>query len=160
MDNANQNIWGYHLNWKGYHSHANNVPGWLNPLQKEKSAETGLVIWDHETKTVTCLSGSYLLGLHAEMKSSETWRQTGITVGTPVTRISIDQPDEAPREVLADKIYLDGLQAEEIFQLVENKMETIQEIAAAEDKAIRDVLGRVYRLILSWNNETESETES
>ena len=47
------------------------IPAWATRFQRETFEETGLVLWNHETKTVTHLSGTYLLGLYEEMKTED-----------------------------------------------------------------------------------------
>ena len=126
------------------------IPAWATRVQRETFDETGLVLWNHETKTVTCLSGTYLLELYEEMNAEGTWRQTGVIVGQPVTRISIDHPDEPPRPCLADEIQLNPQQAQEIFALMENKLAVIQQMADEEEKYRRKIMGEVIRLVLSW----------
>ena len=136
------------------------IPAWATRFQRGTFDEIGLILWNHKTKTVTHLSGTYLLGLYEEMKTEDCWRQTGVMVGKPATRLSIDHPDEPPRPSLVDPIQLNPQQAQEIFLLMESKLEVIQQLAAAEEKAMRKVLGEVYRLILSWRDKPSSAEDT
>ena len=153
MESSSQPSWGY-LFVANRRCHPSEIPSLASQSQREKFQEAGLVVWDHETQTITHLSGNYLLGLYEEMKGPDDWRHNGIIIGTPVTQIMIDYPDEPPQDVLTDKIHLVGQPAEEICCLLHDKLDIIRRIAAAEQKHINEIKDEVIRLLISWSKET------
>ncbi len=80
----------------------NDHPAWATRPQQETWRSRVLLVWDHDLQRIVGLSAEQALDLLAHLQSSEGWRQEGVVLGTPMTRLVLKQPDRSPEAVLVD----------------------------------------------------------
>jgi hypothetical protein len=117
-------------------------------LQREKWEEQGVVIWDHEAQEITRLTATQALRILDQLRTRTDWKQQGVIVGEPATRISLDNPGEKPQKVLVNQIRLDATQVQGLLDLLQNNEEILQQMSEAEEKESRRRLSAVYDILL------------
>jgi hypothetical protein len=139
--------WGARINTGRFGSQGG-CPSWANRLQREKWEERGLVLWDHQAQQITQLSATQTLRILEYLRADDGWKQQGIIVGEPVTRLVPNDSEREPENVLVDQISLSPSRAQELFELLEANEADLQEIAEAEEKERGRLLGKVYARII------------
>jgi hypothetical protein len=139
--------WGARINTGRFGSQGG-CPSWANRLQREKWEERGLVLWDHQAQQITQLSATQTLRILEYLRADDGWKQQGIIVGEPATRLVLDDPEREPEDVLIDQIGLRVSRVQELLELLEANEADLREIAEAEEKERGRLLGKVYAHII------------
>jgi hypothetical protein len=105
-------------------------------------------------------------------RKSRSWKKKGLLVGEIAYRITLPsnkkskkreeepietEPPEEDGWCLTHTIQLTPDQAKEFVSFLEKQEETLENIVQAEAAERRRVLGKVYSLILSWNEERKKK---
>lgn len=143
-----EGTWGLRLN-RGNWTSAQDWPMWANRGHQEKWKERGLLIWDNVIQEVTRLDGRQAIALLNYHRHNSEWRESGLVVGEPASRISLDEPERQSELVLTDKITLSPAQAQILFDFLVQEEETLLEMKAAEEDEEIHTLAKVYRLLLA-----------
>lgn len=123
-------------------------PAWASRWQQQTWRSGVLVLWDHDLQCIIGLSAGQALGLLSHFQSSEDWRQDGVVLGRPMTRLVLGQPDRPPEPVLADQIPFSPAETATLLDLLRSREAVLQEMAEAEEVDKRRRLGQVYTLLL------------
>ena len=90
------------------------------------------------------------------MISNNDWRQNGIVIGETATALSLNEPDSKPKTVLTHKINLTPEKSSELLDFLKASKEELERIQKEDEQRERELLARVYSLIMSWpENEGE-----
>ena len=144
--------WGFRLNrYEQFRDRS--YPAWANPLQRDKWGKAGLILWDSEQQQVTKLSWKQTAELLNHLQTHSEWRDKGLTVGEPVTRLSVSEPERDPEPTLIHKIYLNQAQAAKLFELLESDATQIEELVEMEKQEESRILAEVYRYLISKGKE-------
>jgi hypothetical protein len=158
----NRISWGANINPTRYAEFFPKYPDWLNPHQKLKWRDRGLVVWDATTKVVTHLYANYALKTLEAMKEINTWKSNGFTIGAPAYRMSLPDttdkhsvPIECHQDgwVLINKISLSSEQVEELLKFLVSEEHALILIAANEDRDVREACAMVVEILLSMKEE-------
>ena len=159
QDDSTGTSWGVQLNL-GYKNSGRNRPEWANRLQREKFDKTGVIIWNNASKQVARLSALHVLRIYEELLLNNELMRSGIVVGEPAMRISIDDPDHKSERVLTDQIELNDYQTHHLFKLIEQNLQTLKEMAESEKEEERKILARVYEFILNVGKATSDDNDA
>jgi hypothetical protein len=100
-----EGTWGVHLNISISKQYRNvRCPSWASSAQRDHWKECGVVVWDETSQTVTRLWAEQALYLLRYLLQEYTWQDPCITIGEPATRLSLDDPQQPPQEVLINQI--------------------------------------------------------
>jgi hypothetical protein len=146
-DQQDEPSWGVRINRRGLHR-AKDCPRWASPLQREKWEKWGLILWDHKSHQVTRLSATQALQVLDYLHTNDDWKQQGVIMGEPATRLSIDDPTREPEEVLVDQMDLGPVQVQELFDLLKNNEPVLRELSEQEEKEQGEALRQVYNILL------------
>jgi hypothetical protein len=150
MDNQNdrtERAWGARINTDRF-GNQGGYPSWANQAQCEKWGEQGLILWDHRVQQITKLSATQSLQILEYLRADDGWKQQGIIVGEPATRLVLDDPEREPEDVLIDQIGLRVSRVQELLELLEANEADLREIAEAEENERGRLLGKVYAHII------------
>lgn len=139
--------WGVRLN-KSEWTSDKGWPDWMNPYQRKKWREQGLIVWDQETQTVARLRGRHALAILAQLRDNDEWKQQGCVVGEPVWRLSPDNPDDKGGPALANQIVLDPEQTAALLNSLLQEEGVLQKMAEEEEAEEGRVLAQVYDILL------------
>jgi hypothetical protein len=148
--------WGVKVN-TGWQRKVEDCPAWAHPAQREKWTKSGVIIWDHETQQITKLKATQALWVLDQLRTRTDWKQHGMIVGEPATQISLDNPDEEPKNVLFDQIHLNATQSQELLDILEDNEETLQDMSVAEEKERKKRLAAAYDIILQWGRRKDEK---
>jgi hypothetical protein len=124
-------------------------PTWATGPQRETWRSRVLLVWDHDLQRIVGLSAKQALDLIAHLQSCDQWPQEGIVVGTPMTRLALNQPDRPPQAVLVDQIELAPAETAALLDLLRSHEDALHAQAEAEEADSRRRLGQVYTLLLN-----------
>ena len=102
---TSQVSWGARVNAR-FSCDRGDCPGWFKPLDREKWAKEGLVVWHRESQHVVHLSATSAVHLLDELRSDEAWMAQGIVIGEPATRLVPGEPEREPGSALLYPIEL------------------------------------------------------
>jgi hypothetical protein len=146
MCNQDQPSWGLLIHRSVWHK-TRDCPNWANPSQREKWDKRGLILWDHESKLITRLSGGYALQLLEYLRNTDDWKGSSIVVGEPATEISIDEPEREPKQVLTSQFELNPARTQEVFELLLRNEAALKEISDQEEEERGQALQKCYKII-------------
>ena len=159
----NQNTWGMYINSVRHLAPPPEYPDWLNPFQKQKWQDRGVIVWDANHRVVTHLYASYALKILAHMREEDSWKTSCFIVGSPAYQIPIPNTSrkkqtnetgtEMPQEgwVLTNKIELSSDRAARFFEFLTAEEEALKQITSDEERDARKVLGRAYGLLVEYS---------
>jgi hypothetical protein len=127
-------------------------PSWATRLQREKWTKQGLILWDSEARRVTRLSATQAIHVLDCLSTDDDWQTHGITVGEPATRLSLDDPDREPEQVLTNEISLTAVQSQELFVLLQSNQETLEKLSEREEEEISRALHEAYCILFGREN--------
>jgi hypothetical protein len=156
QDEHNETNWGARVNASTTYQ-AKDCPSWATRPQRDKWNDRGLILWDHETQQITRLWASQALELLDYLRANDSWREKGVEVGEPAIALSIDHPDQEPKQVLADKIQLDPDQLCELLKLLETREQTLHQMKDDDEQERSRRLWQVYALLLGLAREKRGE---
>jgi hypothetical protein len=139
-------VWGIRLNTR--QASYNDYPAWSNRTQREKWNKRGLTLWDEAQQQITYLRGTQALEVLNALHEGDAWRERGITVGEPTTRINLDDPDKPPQVVLTHQISLNAAQTQELLDYLDHHEAELKRLGDQEEKEQRKVLTNVYTILL------------
>jgi hypothetical protein len=149
QDKQKEPLWGARINRSGLRR-THDCPDWANRLQREKWKERSLVLWDHESHQITGLSVTQALQVLNHLRINDDWKQQGVVVGEPVTRLSIDDPTREPEEVLINQIDLSPAQVQELFNLLRENETMLKEQSEQEERERKQALLQAYNFLLGY----------
>lgn len=138
--------WGMRFNVNIYQF--KDYPKWCTRLQRDKWDQSGLILWDERQQQVTKLSGAQAFKLLTFLQDNEIWQEDGITVGEPVTVLTLDDPEQPPRPDLANQISFVPAQCRELLTYLTSYQEQIKALAKREDDERGHILADVYTFLL------------
>jgi len=147
QDKKNEPLFGMRINRGRLHA-TRGCPDWANQLQREKWEERTLVLWDHESHQITGLSATQALHVLNHLRTNDDWKQQGVVIGEPVTRLSIDDPTREPEEVLINQIDLSPAQVQELFNLLRENETMLKEQSEQEEREQKRALFQAYDFLL------------
>jgi len=147
QDKQIEPLWGARVNRSRSHR-TQDCPDWANRLQREKWKERSLVLWDHESHQITGLSATQALQVLNHLRTNDDWKQQGIVVGEPATRLSIDDPTREPEEVLINQMNLSPVQVQELFNLLRENETMLKEQSEQEEREQKRALFQAYDFLL------------
>ena len=123
--------WGMRIN-AGRWGNPTDWPAWANPRQQEKWAEHGLVLWDQQAQQIIRLSAAAALQLLNHLRTTDDWRENGLTIGEPTTKLFPNQPDREPEPSFLNSISLLPDQLEEILVRLERRESDLEALRGDE----------------------------
>lgn len=152
--------WGVKINAGAGAYHAKDFPAWANHRQRDDWRSPGVVIWSEEHQQVTRMSAGHAIQLLEQLRSTDDWRESGITVGEPVVRLKLpgtsrsgkgqpaqEPPASKPEHVLINTIALTGPQSQHLFTELRAFEGDLQRLAKADDQARSDALAQAYEYL-------------
>lgn len=163
--NADHPEWGIKINPAQHYASVADYPAWLNWQQREDWGRRGVVVWSKAQQQVTYWQGRQVLRVLEELRRDEAWQRSRMTLGRPVVRLKLPvedrrkrgskqapppaEPAAEPEHVLVNTINLTGEQMLHLFTVLQAAEEDLRRVAAAEERAEREILGKVVALILA-----------
>jgi hypothetical protein len=95
-----------------------------------------------------------------DLRSNDAWKEQGLTIGQPVTRIPLKGPEPKPELVLHNPIQLSPRQTKSLLRLLERNEKRLEKISEEEVKKGSRALGRAYRLILEYVPPSKAESDT
>jgi len=132
-------------------------------------------VWDARVNRVTHLHGSQAFHILEQSRQSKSWKKKGLLVGEVAYHITLPSTEKSKKQTkdeggaqpvqkdgwcLTHTIQLAPEQAVQFVSFLEQHEATLQTIVQAEEAERREVLGRVYSLILSWGEERKKKVVS
>jgi len=146
--------WGLRMN-TGWRQGAKDYPQWARPVDGEKWHKSGVIVWDRNTQVITHLSAIQAVRILDSLQNDKAWEQSGVTIGEPATRLFVGHPEREPQDVLLNRIALDPLQAQQLFDLLLRNEAELKKMADGEKKAQDKVLYGVYNALIQSVHEHE-----
>jgi hypothetical protein len=156
--------WGITINPEQHCSSVANYPAWLSRHRREYWNKPGVVLWSNAQQQVTYLRGREALQVLAELRRRDDWQSGGVTLGEPAVRLRLPDggkrrhrgkseppPEESPAQpehVVVNTINLTGEQAQHLFAVLQAAEDDLRRLAAAEERAEREVLRKVVAILL------------
>jgi hypothetical protein len=160
VEKANSEInWGVHFNQRLRWAAAD-PPTWASKAEHEKWGKPGLVLWDQETETITHMTATQALHLLDRLQENDDWKRAEITLGEPATRLSLDEPERKPEQILTHKIYLTPDKTHKLLELLQQVQPDLEVLKNVEEEERARILGKVFNIILgdSWGREKGADT--
>lgn len=158
-DEQGRTSWGIRVNTSRW-GNPTDWPTWATSRQREKWNKQGLVLWDHRTQQITGLSADDALQLLNHLRMTEDWREQGLTIGEPATKLFPNEPDRQPEPSFLNNMNLSPDQLQEVFARLERRESDLQVLRDDETEDRKRRLSRVYTILLDLAALHERENES
>ena len=86
------------------------------------------------------------------LRTGDNWQTHGITVGEPATRLSLDDPDREPEQVLTNEISLTAAQSQELLVLLQSNQEALEKLSEKEEEEVSRALHKAYCILFGREN--------
>lgn len=149
LDMKDKGRWGARIN-AGWPPLTADCPSWARPGQRKDWEEGGLLLWDHETRTITRISATHAIGLLNQLRTTSEWREHGLVVGQPAVRLWLNDPERKPEQVLANEMELGPARLQAVLELLKTHEGELQRQRESEREDRRHRIALVYDLILNF----------
>jgi hypothetical protein len=157
-DSASQVSWGARVNTWWSHE-VKDFPDWANPYQREKWAKEGPILWESESRVVLRLSATQALQLLDHLHTEDAWKEEGIVLGEPVTRLVVGRPEQEPERVLINQIHLSPSRSGRLLRRLERNKARLEKLREEEKEERKRARARVSRILLELAQRTEEELD-
>ena len=156
---ASQVSWGAWINSRWSYE-IKNLPDWANPRQREQWAKKGLILWEYDSRVILRLSATKALDLLDHLYAEDAWKEDGIVLGEPVTRLVVGEPEQKPEKVLINQILLSPSRSGSLLRLLERNKARLEKLREEEAKERNRALGRVSRILLDLAQRAEEDSDT
>lgn len=163
--------WGIHINHKkdiGYPP----CPGWVKAGNQRAWKNLGVIIWSKSENQVICLFPQQALDVLDDLRESSEWKDLPFCLdwNSYTVPFSEEKRTDWRKNINRRNRSTSGLpgfhslrfspeQTVALLNYLEKHQIEIRELAEAYAKEIREVLGRVYAMILGWARERKKKEQ-
>jgi len=144
-----QALWGARIN-SGWPPVTADCPSWTTGYHREDWERQGLLLWDHEGRTLTAISATFTLELLNKRRTTSEWKEHGLAVGQPVARIRLADPEHKVEQVLANEMVLCPGRLQIVLELLEAHEAELQKLREQEQEERRRRITEAYDIILDF----------
>jgi hypothetical protein len=148
-------------------------PEWILPTDKDEWINRGVIIWDSEAKRVISLSPHQALDVLDDLRESTSWKSEPFILSWDSYSFPFSEDHRKElrlstnrRNILDESnlqagktSYLVPNQTLELNTFLELHFNQLREMADEDSKNVRKLLGKAYRLILSWPRENQQSSK-
>jgi hypothetical protein len=150
-----QNTWGVHLNFEGRFSSPPICSSWLTQLQQKDWQRRGIVLWNADLQIVAHLHAGYALELLEHLQGNDTWKFTGLVIGSPAFQLSTSSastpsPKIGGAWILENQIELSADQVQDLVEFLTAQESLLQRISSYDKEDAEQALSKVYQLIATY----------
>jgi hypothetical protein len=151
--------WGAHVNSR-WRYEVKGFPDWANPRQREQWAKKGLILWEYESRVILRLSATQALELLDHLHTEDAWKEDGIVLGEPVTRLVVGKPEQEPEKVLINQMHLPPTRSRRLLGLLERNKARLEKLREEEEEERKRALARVSKILLGLAQRAEEDSDT
>lgn len=146
---GHDSTWGARID-SGWPPQTVDCPTWARGSLRQDWEQQGLLLWDHQTRTITRLSATHSLGLLDQLCRTSEWKEHGLVVGQPAVRLWLDDPERKAEQVLANEMELSPARLQVVLELLQTHEAELQRQRESEQVERRHRIALVYDSILNF----------